>query len=68
MAKGLFMAFIFGLMLWVPLDLVYCWFSGSPSFFAYSSHFVFVITIMAGFLFAVGLIMVGDWVWRHMEH
>jgi hypothetical protein len=68
MSKGLFMIFIFGLVLWIPLDLVYCWFSGSESFFTENTQFVFGITILAGFMIAVALLMVGDWVWRHVAH
>ena len=68
MSKGLFMIFIFGLVLWIPLDLVYCWFSGSESLFTENTQFVFGITILAGFMIAVALLMVGDWVRRHRTH
>ncbi len=68
MAKGLFMTCIFALVIWIPLDLVYCWFSGSPSLLAGNTHLVFAITSLAAFMVAVGLIMVGAWVWRHVGH
>jgi hypothetical protein len=68
MSKGLFMILIFSLVLWIPMDLVYCWFSGSQSFFAGNTHLVFIITILAGFMISAGLLMFGDWVWRHRAH
>jgi len=68
MGKGLFMVLIIGLLVWVPLDILYCWFSGSPSFFADFTHLAFVSAILTSFFIAFGLMVMGEWVWRKTRH